>query len=157
MDKQEKTEKTQELQEEVKQEEKPEVVVETDLYRGGTETILLVDDEVFIRDMGRQILTEFGYTVIVATDGESALQLYEQERGRIDLVILDLIMPGIGGRKCLEKLLKINPKAKIIVVSGFSDLEPMKETVEAGAKGFIGKPYEMMGFLKVVREVLDNE
>jgi PAS domain S-box-containing protein len=141
----------------VEQEEEPEMPVEKDLYRGGTETILVVDDEGFVRDVARQILTEVGYTAIVAHDGESALQLYEQERGRIDLVILDLIMPGIGGRKCLEKLLKINPKAKIIAASGFSDIEPMKETVEAGAKGFIGKPYEMMGFLKVVREVLDNE
>jgi PAS domain S-box-containing protein len=140
----------------VEQEEKPEMVVEKDLCRGGTETILLVDDEGFVRDVARQILTEFGYTVIVANDGESALQLYEQERGRVDLVILDLIMPGIGGRKCLEKLLKINPKAKIVVASGFSNIEPIKETVEAGAKGFIGKPYEMKGFLKVVREVLDK-
>jgi signal transduction histidine kinase/CheY-like chemotaxis protein len=140
----------------VEQEEKPEMVVEKDLYRGGTETILLVDDEGFVRDVARQILTEFGYTVIVANDGESALQLYEQERGRVDLVILDLIMPGIGGRKCLEKLLKINPKAKIVVASGFSNIEPIKETVEAGAKGFIGKPYEMKGFLNVVREVLDK-
>jgi PAS domain S-box-containing protein len=140
----------------VEQEEKPEMVVEKDLCRGGTETILLVDDEGFVRDVARQILTEFGYTVIVANDGESALQLYEQERGRVDLVILDLIMPGIGGRKCLEKLLKINPKAKIVVASGFSTIEPIKETVEAGAKGFIGKPYEMKGFLKVVREVLDK-
>ena len=139
----------------VEQEEKPEMPVEKDLYRIGTETILLVDDEEFVRDVARQMLTEFGYTVIVANDGESALQLYEQERGRVDLVILDLIMPGIGGRKCLEKLLKINPRAKIVVASGFSDIEPIKETVEAGAKGFIGKPYEMTGFF-VVREVLDK-
>jgi len=140
----------------LEQEEKPEMVIEKDLYRGGTETILLVDDEEFVRDVARQMLTEFGYTVIVANDGESALQLYEQEQGRVDLVILDLIMPGIGGRKCLEKLLTINSKAKIVVASGFSDIEPMKETVEAGAKGFIGKPYEIISFLKVVREVLDR-
>ena len=73
---------------------------------GGTETILLVDDEDFIRDLGKEILTNFGYTIFTAADGESGLEVYRQERDRIDLIILDLIMPGMGGKKCLDELVR---------------------------------------------------
>ncbi len=72
----------------------------------GNETILLVDDEEFIRDLVVQVLGESGYTVITAPDGKSGLKLYGEQQARIDLVILDLIMPEMGGRKCLEKLLE---------------------------------------------------
>ena len=66
------------------------------LARGGNETILLVDDEEFIRELGVDVLGRAGYTVLTANNGENALELYRQERARIDLVILDLIMPGMG-------------------------------------------------------------
>ena len=71
--------------------------------------ILLVDDEDFIRDLGERILTKFGYRVLKADDGEGALELYQREKETIDLVILDLIMPGMGGRRCLEEFMEINP------------------------------------------------
>ncbi len=123
---------------------------------GGTETILLVDDEEFIRDLGIDFLSKAGYRVIAARDGERALAVYRQKREQIDLVILDLLMPGMGGKKCLEELLKINPKAKVIIASGYFDSEPMKEAIMAGAKGFIGKPHQMTEFLRVVRQALDK-
>ncbi|MEE9532564.1 MAG: transporter substrate-binding domain-containing protein [Syntrophobacteria bacterium] len=123
---------------------------------GGSETILLVDDEEAIRSLGTQILAEFGYTVLTAADGESALQIYSKEQKKIDLVILDLIMPGMGGKLCLLELLKINLEAKVAIASGYSPDGPTREILKNGAKGFISKPYDLRQILKVVREVLDK-
>jgi len=103
------------------------------------------------------MLFRFGYTVLTASDGETALEFYRKEQGHIDLVILDMIMPGMSGRQCLEGLLKINPKAKVVISSGYSHIGPRKETVKAGARRFIGKPYEMKQMLQVVREALDQD
>ena len=125
--------------------------------QGGTETILLVDDEEPIRKPGEELLARFGYTLLTAADGKSALRLYRQEKDRIDLVILDLIMPGVSGRRCLEKLLEINPAAKIIIASGYSSDGSTEETLKAGASSFIRKPYKMRQILEKVREVLDKD
>ena len=128
----------------------------TDMSKGGTETILLVDDEDFIRNVGERTLKRFGYIVLSASGGNEALEIYRKEQDQIGLVILDLMMPGMSGSRCLEEILKVNPQAKIIVASGYSDIGPMKESIEAGAKSFIGKPYEMRQLLEVVRDVLDE-
>jgi DNA-binding NtrC family response regulator len=125
--------------------------------RGGTETILLVDDEEFVRDLGRRILERSGYTVLIAANGKEALDLYKREREKISLVILDLIMPGMGGTQCLEALLKIDPKARVLIASGFAANGQTKEAIETGARGFVGKPYDMKGMLQSVREVLDSD
>jgi PAS domain S-box-containing protein len=124
--------------------------------KGGSETILLVDDEEVIRELGKEILSKFGYTVLMASDGETALEIYRENKREISLVILDIIMPGMGGRICLEKLLKINPELRIIIASGYSTNGPTREVLKAGAKGFIGKPYNINQILKSVREALDN-
>ncbi|MBW2003390.1 MAG: PAS domain S-box protein [Deltaproteobacteria bacterium] len=125
--------------------------------KGGTETILLVDDEEPIRELCKDILARFGYTVLMASDGESALEIYREKKEEINLVILDIIMPGMGGRKCLEELLKLNPKSRIIIASGYSINGPAKEVLKAGAKGFISKPYDMRGMLQTVRKILDED
>jgi two-component system, cell cycle sensor histidine kinase and response regulator CckA len=124
---------------------------------GGVETLLLVDDEDFIRDLAEQILTDFGYTVLSAADGESALEFYGKEDERVELVILDLIMPGMGGRKCLEQILKINPRAKVLIASGYAAEASAEETRKGGAKGFLRKPYSLQQMLLEVRRVLDEE
>jgi len=115
-----------------------------------------VDDEENIRKPGEEMLAEFGYEVISASDGESALEIYREENKRVDLIILDLIMPGMGGGLCLQELLKINPQAKVIIASGYSVNGSEKKTIEANAKGFIRKPYNVREMLNLVREVLDN-
>jgi len=125
--------------------------------KGGNETILLVDDEEAIRELAEDILTRFGYTVLMASDGETALEIYREKKEEINLVILDIIMPGMGGRKCLEELLKMNPKSRIIIASGYSINGPAKKVLEAGAKGFISKPYDMRGMLQTVRKILDKD
>jgi PAS domain S-box-containing protein len=124
--------------------------------KAGRETILLVDDEKSILEPWKEIFSEFGYSVLTAPDGESALETYRKKQQDVDLIILDLIMPGMGGRRCLEEVLKINPEAKVIVASGYSVDALTRDALEAGAKVFVSKPYEISQMLKAVREVLDG-
>ncbi len=123
---------------------------------GGSETILLVDDEELVRDLGARILTRAGYTVLTATNGKEALEVYRNQKNRIALVLLDLIMPEMGGKQCLEELLEINPGAKVLIASGYSPNSLTKETTEVGARGFVSKPYDIRQLLETVREVLDS-
>jgi two-component system cell cycle sensor histidine kinase/response regulator CckA len=132
------------------------IVTGTEVLRGGHETVLLVDDDDSLRGLGEQILHRYGYTVMSAPDGESALQVYQESSDRIDLVVLDLIMPGMGGALCLQKLLEINPAAKIIIASGYSFNGETQKATESGAKAFIQKPYDVQQMLQVVREVIDE-
>jgi PAS domain S-box-containing protein len=124
--------------------------------RGGSETILLVDDEESIRVPSEEILASVGYKVLTAPDGEKALEIYQKKYADIGLIILDLIMPGMGGRQCLEKLLKIDPQAQVIVTSGYSVDGPAREVIESKAKGFVNKPYDGRDMLSLVREILDR-
>ena len=123
----------------------------------GTETILLVDDEKAIRDLGKEILTEVGYKVLTASTGLEALDMYTKAQDEISLVILDFIMPGMGGKQCLEELLKIDPGVKVLISTGYSAESLPRETTEGGAVGFIRKPYKMKQMLQVVRNVLDSD
>jgi PAS domain S-box-containing protein len=124
---------------------------------GGTETILLVDDEESLRNLGEQILARFGYRVITAQDGESALSIYWERGQEISLVILDLIMPGMGGRQCLEEILRMDPDARVVIASGYAVNDTDSEVLDTLARGFIRKPYNVKRMLQKVREVLDGE
>ena len=123
----------------------------------GTETILLVDDEDSIRIFAEQALIKFGYKVMSASSGEEALDLFRDKSTDIDLVVMDLGMPGMGGYKCLKELLKLEPQVKVIIASGYSIDGPIKQSIEAGARGYVGKPYQLADLLNTVREVLDEE
>ncbi len=127
--------------------------VEEIQIQGGRETILVVDDEATILDVGRQILDEYGYTTLAATSGEEALQVYRDQD--VDLVILDLNMPGMGGQKCLERLKEIDPGARVVIASGYSAETASGKAIRAQVDGYIGKPYRLHDLLKMVREVLD--
>jgi two-component system cell cycle sensor histidine kinase/response regulator CckA len=122
----------------------------------GTETILLVDDEEFVRDLGARILSKAGYNVLTATNGREALDLFEKKRTQISLVILDLIMPEMGGKECLKELRKIDPQLKVLIASGLSADPPMRESPELAARGFVSKPFRFKEFLRQVRKVLDE-
>jgi nitrogen-specific signal transduction histidine kinase/CheY-like chemotaxis protein len=135
-------------------EESPGVLTGAKELRGGNETVLLVDDDAPVRDLGERILKMFGYSVIVAPDGESAMEIYREGKNRIDLVILDLIMPGMGGAQCLQKILEMNPRAKVVIASGYSVDGETERAAKSGAKAFINKPYNVQQMLKVIREVL---
>jgi CheY-like chemotaxis protein len=125
---------------------------------GGGETILVVDDVPDIRQLASQTLQRFGYKVLTAASGEEALQLHTERKDRketIDLTILDLGMPGIGGNRCLKELLAINPLVKILIASGYLGDDAVKKTLESGAAGFIGKPYQLTELLHRVRSILE--
>ena len=110
----------------------------------GTGTILLVDDEAPIRELGKRILTRNGYTVLTAIDGANALNIYERERERICLVVVDLMMPNLGGKDCMKRILEIDPEAKILVATGYAADGSTKECLDLGAIGVITKPLESM-------------
>ncbi|MBI5248040.1 MAG: PAS domain S-box protein [Desulfomonile tiedjei] len=124
--------------------------------RGGSETILLVDDDELIRDYGARILMQAGYKVITACNGRETVEVYQARGDEISLVILDLIMPEMGGKQCLEALLNIDPTATVVVASGYSARGATKEILATGAKRFVNKPYDMRQVLEVVRSVLDE-
>jgi PAS domain S-box-containing protein len=119
--------------------------------------ILLVDDEKMVRDLGRRILERAGYEVITAADGMEALETYGREGTAIGLVVLDLIMPHMGGEKCLEELLKINPNIKAVISSGHSLSPEERHNVARQAKGFVDKPYQVKQFLEVVTATLGQD
>lgn len=123
--------------------------------RGGTETILLVDDDDDIRDLGTRILQEQGYSVITAVNGKEGLEIYKKVGDRIELVVLDLIMPEMDGKLCLEEILKINPGAKVLLASGYSPNGSAATLISKGARGFVGKPFDRRGLLSAIREALD--
>jgi two-component system, cell cycle sensor histidine kinase and response regulator CckA len=123
----------------------------------GNETILLVDDEEAIRELGKKILSRSGYRVITASTGTEAVEIYRSGQEHIALIVLDVIMPVMSGKQCLEKLLQINPKAKVLITSGFSVDGPTKEALELGSKGFVGKPFKMSEVLATVRKILDED
>jgi PAS domain S-box-containing protein len=123
---------------------------------GGIENILLVDDEKSILNIGRELLASYGYKIHFALSGEEALSLYAQKGADIDLVILDLGMPGIGGLKTLEGILKINPSAKVIIASGYSAGREVQKALAAGADDFIAKPFLLLELVQKVRAALDR-
>jgi PAS domain S-box-containing protein len=123
----------------------------------GTETILVVDDISDIRELTVDMLRPFGYTVLTAASGEEALQIYAAQKDAIALIILDMGMPGMGGSCCMQKLMEINPAARILIASGYSNDGPVQIALNSGAAGFIGKPYQLSEFLSRVRTILDGK
>jgi PAS domain S-box-containing protein len=123
----------------------------------GTETILFVDDEEFVRTWGKELLSHAGYTVLDAANGREGLQVYQTSKEQISLVILDLMMPEMGGRECLEKLLQVDDKVKVIIASGLSTDPKTREFLESHARAIVVKPFRSKELLQVVRRVLDSD
>lgn len=131
-------------------------VVEAEpMQRGSNENILFVEDDETTRETVGELLKQSGYSVFTASGCEEAIKIYSENMERIDLVISDLIMPGIGGKKLVETLLSINPHAKIIIASGYNVQESAVCAREWGAKDFLSKPYEINKLLKTLRNVLN--
>ncbi|MCA1959545.1 MAG: response regulator [Desulfomonile sp.] len=121
----------------------------------GTETILIVDDEEPVRDLGQRILARAGYTVLAAPNGQQGLEIYRDRKAEIALVILDLVMPGMGGKECLAELLACDPSARVLIASGLLTDRQTKGGLESSAVGFITKPFEINTLLRSVRAALD--
>jgi len=122
----------------------------------GTETILFVDDEDMIVKVGEQILDRLGYKVIIAKSGKEAIELYKEDQEKIDMVILDMIMPDVDGKIAYEKLKEINPEIKVLLSSGYSITGQAQEILDKGCNGFIQKPYSLKDLSLKLREILDE-
>jgi two-component system, cell cycle sensor histidine kinase and response regulator CckA len=124
---------------------------------GGTETILLVEDEGLLLDSVSQLLKSKGYKVYTATDGLEAIKLYNLYKQEINLVITDIGLPGITGKDEFKILKEMNPDVKVVLASGFFEPEMKVELLKAGAKGFIQKPYVPNDILQITRKALDSK
>jgi PAS domain S-box-containing protein len=120
----------------------------------GRETVLLVDDESMIRNLGRAILQSYGYRVLLAEDGVQALDMYRAQKGQIDLVVLDLTMPRLSGQHAFRRLLEVDPKVRVLFASGYS-AEQINDLKSDRILGFIGKPYRPEDLAHMVRTALD--
>ena len=120
----------------------------------GSDGILLVDDEEILRDVGKSILEGLGYRVYLAEDGEQALETYAREREHISLVILDMLMPKMGGKETLLQLMKSYPGVRVLILSGYSQDGTVDDLEKLGAKGFLQKPYHRQELSIAVAEAL---
>jgi two-component system cell cycle sensor histidine kinase/response regulator CckA len=132
-----------------------EVPVKMEKTAKGTETILLVDDEGFVLEVGAQLLRSLGYKVLEASSGKEAIETYRKSNGDISLVILDMIMPNMGGEETYERLKKINPDVKVILSTGYSIDGQAREILERGCNGFIQKPFTLNELSTKLREILE--
>jgi len=123
----------------------------------GTETVLLVDDDEMIVTVGEQILSRLGYKVIIAKGGREAIELYKENQPKIDMVILDMIMPDVGGKMAYEKLKEINPDIKVLLASGYSLTGQAQEILDKGCNGFIQKPFSLKDLSLKLRQILDED
>lgn len=121
----------------------------------GRETILLIDDEEVIIDVSRDILESLGYRVWAVRTGQEAIALYKSRKNEIDLVILDMIMPGMSGGDTFDHLQAINPGVRVILSTGYSLTGQAREIMARGCRGFIQKPYKIETLSQKVREVLE--
>ncbi|NCC25505.1 MAG: PAS domain S-box protein [Deltaproteobacteria bacterium] len=133
---------------------RPREALETSAPLTGTETILVVDDEFDVRELTVEGLQACGYTVLAAASGEEAIILYAEKGSSIDVVIMDLGMPGMGGQRCLQELIRMNPTVKVIIASGYTANDSGKNALALGAERFISKPFQLRELAAVVREIL---
>ncbi len=121
----------------------------------GSETILIVEDEAPVLRTSTRILRSAGYTVLTASDGMEALRVLEGHKGRVDLVLTDVVMPGVGGRELAGWLADLRPEIKILFTSGYTDDAILRHGVLDRSAHFISKPYKRTTLTRKIREVLD--
>jgi two-component system cell cycle sensor histidine kinase/response regulator CckA len=123
----------------------------------GEETVLLVDDEPMVRDLGNEILCSYGYQVVLAGDGLEALEIYENRGKEIDLVILDLLMPNLGGKETLVRLRELDPAAKVIICSGYGSRGNGLQQIITPKINMVHKPFKPEELVFAVRQTLDGK
>jgi two-component system cell cycle sensor histidine kinase/response regulator CckA len=122
----------------------------------GSGTLLIVDDEELVLEVGANMLEKLGYTVLKAHNGTEAVDIFKAHRDKIKMVILDIIMPDMGGGAVYEKIKPINPDVKVLLSSGYSVDGQAIELLEAGCDGFLQKPFTMEELSKKIGQILDN-
>ena len=122
-----------------------------------SETVLFIDDEEIIIEVGQELLETLGYTVLIAKSGKEGIDIYIKSKDQIDMVILDMIMPGIGGNETYDRLKEINPDIKALLSSGYSINGLAKTILAKGCDGFIQKPFGLSDLSQKIREILDKK
>jgi CheY-like chemotaxis protein len=122
---------------------------------GGSETILLVEDEELLRSLAVQILEEFGYAVVTASNGEEGLRICQEFKGRIDLVISDVVMPRMSGRELAEHISVLRPETRVLFMSGYTDDAIVRHGILEEQMPFIQKPFLPDALALKAREMLD--
>ena len=115
-----------------------------------------MDDEPMVLDVGVRILKSLGYTVFEARNGNEALELYKSNKENIDMAIIDMIMPDMGGGCTFDRMKEINPNVKALLSSGYSIDGQAQEILDRGCDGFIQKPYNIRHLSYKIRDILDN-
>lgn len=121
------------------------------------ETVFLVDDEELILDVGSDLLEAMGYKVLTARDGIDAIKVYKKKYKEIDIVILDMVMPNMGGGEAYDRMKEINPDIKVLLASGYSIDGEATEILERGCNEFIQKPFNIKELSKKIREILGDD
>jgi len=134
---------------------KQEKIDYTQIIRG-PETVLLVDDEKMIIEVGEEILKALGYEAMFAGSGEEAINIYRENKERIDIIVLDMIMPGMGGGETFDRLKEIDPEVKVLLSSGYSIDGMATDILERGCNQFIQKPFNIKELSQKLRDVLDR-
>jgi PAS domain S-box-containing protein len=123
----------------------------------GKGTVLLVDDEEMVLEVGKELLDHLGYEVLLAENGREALELYKKNLDKIDLVLLDMVMPVMGGGEAFDRMKEINTNVKVLLSSGYSLEGEAKEILKRGCDAFIQKPFKMEQLSQKLMEVLDKK
>ena len=123
---------------------------------GGTETILVVEDDEMIRSLIRDILESTGYRVLVADDPESGMKLIGEQQDEIHLLLTDLVLPGMSGRELVDRVSKLKPEMRVLFMSGYSDEAVARHGILEPGLAFLQKPFSRDGLVRKVREVLDG-
>jgi PAS domain S-box-containing protein len=127
----------------------------TDIVKG-TGTILLIDDEKMILAVGRELLEELGYTVLPAMSGLEAVDVFQKDPDKIDMIIMDMIMPGMSGSETFDRIKKIKPDVKVLLSSGYSVDGQATKILQRGCDGFIQKPFNMNRLAEKIQEIMPS-
>jgi CheY-like chemotaxis protein len=122
----------------------------------GSETVLLAEDEEQVRALAREILERQGYTVLEAADGAQALQVYEKESARIDLILTDVVMPRMSGRELVDRVRARKPSMPVLYMSGYTEDAILRHGVRDASMLLLGKPFTPGDLVSKIREVLDR-
>ncbi|TET83806.1 MAG: response regulator [Desulfobacteraceae bacterium] len=121
------------------------------------ETVFLIDDDEMVADVSELILKNSGYDVVSAKSGKEAIEVYKENHSRIDMVILDMILPDMGGGDTYDRLKEINPGVKVLLASGYDIDYQGRDIMERGCDGFIQKPFNMNELLEKIRGILTSK
>ena len=124
--------------------------------RGGNETILIVDDHETIWDFLIEALQDLGYSELLAENGLDAVEIYRENPGLVDLVLLDMIMPKCGGHQAFYQIRELDKDAKILLSSGYVSENEVQDLLRQGACGFLSKPHRIATVARAIRDALDG-